>query len=194
MLSLRLFNYHLAEYAFQRMSACSSIAHLGPRNYGSSATGSALKMSRVTRRMRQRSIVSRSTDAMSTCLLSPLGEDQAHALGQWFARDFGAQLPEVILSSPYRRPIQTAQLFRAKDGAAATKTICLDERLREKELAILNGLMANGVARLEPVQSAFRDTLGNFIAVLRVAKVGVTSSFASGRLRSWSPFITPGNV
>jgi len=94
--------------------------------------------------------------------LSALGEEQAKALGRWFATEFGSALPEVILSSPYRRSVQTAQLFRAEGGAGMEEKICLDERLREKEFGILDGLTTHGVARLEPAQAAFRQTLGKF--------------------------------
>jgi broad specificity phosphatase PhoE len=94
--------------------------------------------------------------------LSALGEAQARALGQWFAKECGSAVPEVILSSPYRRSVQTAQLFRSEGGARAEEKICLDERLREKEFGILDGLTTHGVARLEPAQAAFRQTLGKF--------------------------------
>lgn len=94
--------------------------------------------------------------------LSALGEDQARALGQWFARDRMEQLPEVVLSSPYRRAIQTAQLFRSEGGAAIDEPICIDERLREKEFGILDGLTTSGVVKLEPQQAAFRQALGKF--------------------------------
>ncbi|MEJ7935598.1 histidine phosphatase family protein [Sphingobium sp. AN558] len=94
--------------------------------------------------------------------LSALGEEQAKALGRWFAQDGEGALPEVILASPYRRAVQTAQLFRAAGGAAAEEPVCLDERLREKEFGILDGLTTTGVARLEPQQAAFRQALGKF--------------------------------
>ncbi|MDF0544167.1 histidine phosphatase family protein [Sphingobium sp. H39-3-25] len=94
--------------------------------------------------------------------LSDLGEKQSRALGRWFATEFGGVLPEVILSSPYRRSVQTAQLFRGEGGARQEEKICLDERLREKEFGILDGLTTHGIARLEPAQAAFREALGKF--------------------------------
>ncbi len=94
--------------------------------------------------------------------LSPLGEEQARALGHWFSDMEGDELPEVILSSPYRRAIQTAQLFRAAGGAAPDEPVCIDERLREKEFGILDGLTTSGIARLEPQQAEFRHALGKF--------------------------------
>lgn len=94
--------------------------------------------------------------------LSALGEDQARALGQWFASGGMGELPDVILSSPYRRAVQTARLFRQEGGAAIDEPVCIDERLREKEFGILDGLTTTGVAKIEPQQSAFRETLGKF--------------------------------
>lgn len=94
--------------------------------------------------------------------LSALGEEQAKALGRWFAEEGAGSLPDVILASPYRRAVQTAQLFRAAGGADAQEPVCLDERLREKEFGILDGLTTTGVARLEPQQAAFRQALGKF--------------------------------
>ena len=97
--------------------------------------------------------------------LSALGEEQARALGRWFATEFCSALPEIILSSPYRRSVQTAQLFREEGGAGMEEKICLDERLREKEFGILDGLTTHGVARLEPeyavaeTTSKYRDAL-----------------------------------
>ncbi|WP_255245834.1 histidine phosphatase family protein [Sphingobium sp. D43FB] len=94
--------------------------------------------------------------------LSDMGEEQAKALGQWFASGGMGQLPVVILSSPYRRAVQTAELFKGAGGAAKDEPVCIDERLREKEFGILNGLTTGGVAKLEPQQAAFRQTLGKF--------------------------------
>ncbi|KQX19229.1 MULTISPECIES: histidine phosphatase family protein [unclassified Sphingomonas] len=94
--------------------------------------------------------------------LSRLGEEQADALGHWFAAGHGDDRPDVLLSSPYRRALQTARHFRDAGGAAADERICMDERLREKEFGILDGLTTHGVANHFPDQAAFRRTLGKF--------------------------------
>src|SRR6478672_10351615 len=65
--------------------------------------------------------------------LSALGREQAAALGKWFADVHEDGRPEVMLSSPYVRAVETAQLFREHGGCAPDERICLDERLREKE-------------------------------------------------------------
>lgn len=92
--------------------------------------------------------------------LSVLGREQARALGKWFA---GRETrPEVLLASPYRRAQETAQLFRAAGGCDSDENICIDERLREKEFGILDGLTTHGVAAEIPEQAEFRALLGKF--------------------------------
>ena len=94
--------------------------------------------------------------------LSARGEAQARALGAWFARADTDQRPEVLLASPYVRAQDTARLFRAAGGADADEPICIDERLREKEFGILDGLTTQGVASVYPDQAEFRRLLGKF--------------------------------
>lgn len=92
--------------------------------------------------------------------LSELGREQAMALGKWFAKR-GIR-PDVLLASPYLRAQQTAQLFRDAGGCAPDEPICIDERLREKEFGILDGLTVAGIRQLAPEQAEFRSLLGKF--------------------------------
>ena len=94
--------------------------------------------------------------------LSPLGERQAGALGRWFAQGQGNGIPDVILASPYLRARETARRFRDADGAEPDEPVCVDERLREKEFGILDGLTTAGVRAVEPEQAEFRRILGKF--------------------------------
>ena len=94
--------------------------------------------------------------------LSRLGMDQARALGHWFAQGEEGNRPDVILSSPYLRALQTAEMFREAGGCPADLRICLDERLREKEFGILDGLTSAGIRELHPEQADFRRVLGKF--------------------------------
>ncbi len=94
--------------------------------------------------------------------LSELGQQQADALGRWFAEGSGNGRPEVILCSPYARARETAARFRDAGGADKDEPICADERLREKEFGILDGLTTSGVAAQEPQQAEFRRLLGKF--------------------------------
>jgi ribonuclease H / adenosylcobalamin/alpha-ribazole phosphatase len=93
--------------------------------------------------------------------LSDLGRQQAQALGKWFGTESPAS-PDVILSSPYLRTMQTAEIFRAAGGCRPDIAICSDERLREKEFGILDGLTTVGIRSLHPDQAAFRAALGKF--------------------------------
>ncbi len=88
--------------------------------------------------------------------LSPLGERQARSVGHWFS----AQAPEVILCSPYLRARRTAELLR--DAAGLDLTVCVDERLREKEFGILDRMTRAGIQALHPEQAALRAILGKF--------------------------------
>lgn len=92
--------------------------------------------------------------------LSTLGEEQAQSLGKWFAMQ--SEQPEIILCSPYVRAHQTAELFRDAGGCPPDDCICIDERLREKEFGVLDGLTTAGVRELQPDQAAFRTLLGKF--------------------------------
>src|SRR5690554_6750867 len=92
--------------------------------------------------------------------LSPLGREQSAALGKWFAAR--SDRPDVLLASPYVRARQTAEIFREHGGCEASERICCDERLREKEFGVLDGLTTSGVGHIEPQQAEFRKLLGKF--------------------------------
>lgn len=94
--------------------------------------------------------------------LSELGCEQARALGHWFSRQTNDARPDVLLTSPYARAMETAKLFREGGGADADEPICCDERLREKEFGILDGLTTTGIKRFHSEQAAFREILGKF--------------------------------
>jgi broad specificity phosphatase PhoE len=92
--------------------------------------------------------------------LSPLGEQQAVLIGGWLA---GLPVPGdsvVVLASPYRRAWQTAGLVAS--ALPAAPTVRLDERLRDRELGILDRLTSAGVAARLPDEQARRRFLGKF--------------------------------
>jgi broad specificity phosphatase PhoE len=87
--------------------------------------------------------------------LSSLGERQAAALAQalrghtvsgthWF-------------SSPYRRAVQTARA-----AGVERPVLLLDERLRDRELGVIDALTALGVERRLPLEAERRRWLGKF--------------------------------
>ena len=95
--------------------------------------------------------------------LSTLGEEQADALGRWFAAMPASERPTVVLASPYVRAMRTAQRIRDAGGLAHPRTdIIADERLREKEFGILDRLTRHGIAERFPDQAEFRRLLGKF--------------------------------
>jgi 2,3-bisphosphoglycerate-dependent phosphoglycerate mutase len=94
--------------------------------------------------------------------LSDLGRDQSRALGKWFGALPGGQ-PVVVLVSPYVRTRETAALIaRAAGMPIEPGRFVADERLREKELGILDLLTEAGIAAHQPEQARFRRMLGKF--------------------------------
>ena len=95
--------------------------------------------------------------------LSELGLKQAEATGRWFASLPENERPEVILSSPYVRARQTAELI-CKAGALAggPGRSIVDERLREREFGVFDGLTTIGIREKFPEEAAHRKRLGKF--------------------------------
>ncbi len=95
--------------------------------------------------------------------LSPLGEQQADALGRWFASQPETERPEVVLVSPYVRARRTAEIIVSSGGAPVrASSFVIDERLREKEFGILDRLTRVGIEQRFPDQAEFRRILGKF--------------------------------
>jgi broad specificity phosphatase PhoE len=92
--------------------------------------------------------------------LSGLGEQQAAALGRWFAAMPPETRPDVVLSSPYARARRTAEILCAE--ASIDSGVITDERLREKEFGVLDRLTRAGIVEREPAQAEFRRLLGKF--------------------------------
>ncbi|WP_426324115.1 histidine phosphatase family protein [Microbacterium sp. E-13] len=90
--------------------------------------------------------------------LSDTGRDQAAALGEWLA----AHLDEIdgFWVSPYVRARETLTLALGERGQDAA--VVVDERLRDRELGILDLLTRRGVAKLHPEEMARRQHLGKF--------------------------------
>ncbi|AEV84924.1 phosphoglycerate mutase [Actinoplanes sp. SE50] len=86
--------------------------------------------------------------------LSPTGEHQAQAVGRLLA----AQPPDLVIASPYLRTRQTA-------GIALTGLdvpLLVDERLRDRELGVLDLLTNAGVRARFPEEERRRARLGKF--------------------------------
>lgn len=86
--------------------------------------------------------------------LSPVGRMQAAALGEWIAALPADRRPTLVVSSPYVRTMETARIALGHDPDYA------DERLRDRELGILDRLTAVGVAARYPDEAARKQRLG----------------------------------
>lgn len=95
--------------------------------------------------------------------LSKLGERQAHAVGKWFGEQPRDEQPGVILTSPYVRAVQTAELIVKAGGLRGGPLVHVaDERLREKEFGCLDRLTRAGITARFPDESRRRADVGKF--------------------------------
>jgi 2,3-bisphosphoglycerate-dependent phosphoglycerate mutase len=94
--------------------------------------------------------------------LSTLGEEQATALGTWFARLPEAERPTTVLTSPYVRAMQTAAHICDAGGVHPRAVQHVDERLREREFGILDRLTGLGITERFPEQAESRSRVGKF--------------------------------
>ena len=92
--------------------------------------------------------------------LSPLGEGQAAAFGQWLAELPTVRQPTRAWASSYRRARQTAEIALA--AGALECPLRVDERLRDRELGVLDRLTARGVQARYPSEAQRRRYLGKF--------------------------------
>lgn len=90
--------------------------------------------------------------------LSPTGQEQAAAVGRWMAGADGEWRPTVVLSSPYRRAADTARV--AVEGLGLE--LHVDERLRERDLGVFDGLTGRGIRSRYPEEAERRTKLGKF--------------------------------
>lgn len=90
--------------------------------------------------------------------LSDTGEDQADALAQWLDDADDHARPTVVVSSPYRRARDTAERACAKLDV----TVHLDERLRERDLGVFDGLTGRGIRSAYAEEAERRKHVGKF--------------------------------
>lgn len=90
--------------------------------------------------------------------LSGRGRSQAEAVGHWLADLTAERRPGVAWVSPYTRARQTAEL--ALGTAALELPVHIDERLRDRELGILDRLTGRGITARYPDEAQRRRYLG----------------------------------
>jgi 2,3-bisphosphoglycerate-dependent phosphoglycerate mutase len=86
--------------------------------------------------------------------LSDTGREQAAAVGQWLTEN----TPDVAIVSPYLRARQTAEIALGDTGVP----VVVDERLRDRELGVLDLLTGRGVQARLPGEAARRERHGKF--------------------------------
>ena len=91
--------------------------------------------------------------------LSELGQRQSEALGLWLATQADCRV-DAVWSSPYRRARDTAT--NALTAAGLDLDIRIDERLRDKELGILDTFTSTGIRNRFPEEAERRRWLGKF--------------------------------
>ena len=90
--------------------------------------------------------------------LSENGIDQADALGRWFSSLTDDVRPTLVLSSPFRRALHTAERTVAGTGVE----IVVDERLRERDLGLFDGLTGPGIREHHAEEAQRRARIGKF--------------------------------
>ena len=90
--------------------------------------------------------------------LSDNGTRQADALGRWFGSLASDERPTLVLSSPYRRALHTATRTVGDTGLE----IIVDERLRERELGLFDGLTGRGIRDRYAEEAERRTRIGKF--------------------------------
>lgn len=91
--------------------------------------------------------------------LSDTGRQQSAALGKWLGSLPQDRRPTAVVTSPYLRAAETARLAWSDIPAVPLRT---DERLRDRELGILEGLTGRGIRARHPEEAARKDRLGKF--------------------------------
>jgi broad specificity phosphatase PhoE len=87
------------------------------------------------------------------------GRQQGAALAAWLESDQGRpDRPDAVVCSPFRRAIDTAALAtKGRDVAVVN-----DERLRERDLGLFDGLTSHGIRATYPEEAERRHRLGKF--------------------------------
>lgn len=89
--------------------------------------------------------------------LSDLGRRQAADLGERLGRE---PAPDAVWVSSYRRARETTAI--ALEAARSGLVPVVDERLRDRELGVLDTLTGRGVRELHPDEAARRAFLGKY--------------------------------
>ncbi|GAB49981.1 histidine phosphatase family protein [Mobilicoccus pelagius] len=92
--------------------------------------------------------------------LSENGRRQAAGMGRVLAELAEEERPGIVLASPYRRALETARIALAE--SPLVDEIVVDERLRERDLGIFDGLTGLGIREKFPEEAERRGREGKF--------------------------------
>ena len=90
--------------------------------------------------------------------LSDNGKKQADVLARWFASITEDLRPTLVLTSPFQRAAETARRTIADTGLE----IVVDERLRERDLGVFDGLTGQGIRAQYADEASRRKKVGKF--------------------------------
>ncbi|MET0416488.1 MAG: histidine phosphatase family protein [Actinoplanes sp.] len=91
--------------------------------------------------------------------LTPLGEEQAEAVGGWLATLPPEELPQVVITSPYLRARETWRTAAAASGLDLPEPVT-DDRLVDRLMGDLELLTRAAVAQRFPDEQARREAAG----------------------------------
>lgn len=92
--------------------------------------------------------------------LTATGAQQGEALRAWLRAQTPEERPASVWVSPYLRAVETANI--ALVGRPDGVDIVPDERLRDRELGIIDLLTTRGVEARLPVEAARRNRIGRY--------------------------------
>ncbi len=96
--------------------------------------------------------------------LSMHGQQQARALGRWWAALPATDRPRSVWCSPYVRTVETARIALAQAAGLGAVPVSLavrhDERLRDRELGVLEMLTGAAIEAEHPAEAARRRKMG----------------------------------
>ncbi|WP_051969855.1 histidine phosphatase family protein [Kitasatospora azatica] len=96
--------------------------------------------------------------------LSMHGQAQAQAFGRWWAELPSCDRPRAVWCSPYVRAAETARIAIAQAAGLGSVPVGLpvryDERLRDRELGVLEMLTAAAIEKHHPEEAARRRKMG----------------------------------
>lgn len=95
--------------------------------------------------------------------LSDTGREQADAVGRYIAGLGAGSRPQLVITSPYRRAEQTAQ--HAVRECGGDPEIVVDERVRERDLGLFDGMTSVGIKAEYAAEAERRSRVGKFYYV-----------------------------